>query len=398
MADVLSQSQIDALLKSMQDGPPKEEKEEPKVVEVSVQESPKKEEAPAKEDNFSKYDFYSPRKFTKEKIRLLKSIFDNYARILTSQVNGIFRTMTDITVLELRETRYYEYVNAFHENDCMTIVDTYVQDKGKSNVPMMSYISPGLTLTLVSHMLGGSDTVIKTEDDYRYTDVEMALYKRIMEYIVHALGDGFSNYINAEFKIAKIETNPSMVQEVGLDETVVLAVMNVDISGLAMERIRICLPGTLLEHMFKIIDNRKHLARGFAYENNQDTIMEHLKASSFPMTGQLGVVKLDIEDLYHLKVGDVIDLNKAKNSAVKLYVGRQPWFTGKMGVYKKNIAIRIEDRIIQKEDKAMEALSDAVAKEGETEEIPEEEISPMNVMAQDIQDLLDPEPSLDDEE
>ena len=105
MADVLSQSQIDALLKSMQDGPPKEEKEEPKAVEVSVQESPKKEEAPAKEDNFSKYDFYSPRKFTKEKIRLLKSIFDNYARILTSQVNGIFRTMTDITVLELREIR-----------------------------------------------------------------------------------------------------------------------------------------------------------------------------------------------------------------------------------------------------------------------------------------------------
>ena len=395
MADVLSQSQIDALLKSMQDGPPKEEKVEEKAAEVL---EPKKEEVQKEEETYSKYDFYSPRKFTKDKIRLLRSIFDNYARILTSQVNGIFRTMTDITVLELRETRYYEYVNAFHENDCMTIVDTYVQDKGKSNVPMMSYISPGLTLTLVSHMLGGSDSVIKTEEDYRYTDVEMALYKRIMEYIVHALGDGFSNYISAEFKIAKIETNPSMVQEVGLDETVVLAVMNVDISGLAMERIRICLPGTLLEHMFKIIDNRKHLARGFAYENNQDTIMEHLKASTFPMTGQLGVVKLDIEDLYHLKVGDVIDLNKAKNSAVKLYVGRQPWFTGKMGVYKKNIAIRIEDRIIQKEDKAMEALSDAVAKEAETEEIPEEEISPMNVMAQDIQDLLDPEPSLDDDE
>ena len=395
MADVLSQSQIDALLKSMQDGPPKEEKVEEKPAEVL---EPKKEEVQKEEETYSKYDFYRPRKFTKDKIRLLRSIFDNYARILTSQVNGIFRTMTDITVLELRETRYYEYVNAFHENDCMTIVDTYVQDKGKSNVPMMSYISPGLTLTLVSHMLGGSDTVIKTEDDYRYTDVEMALYKRIMEYIVHALGDGFSNYINAEFKIAKIETNPSMVQEVGLDETVVLAVMNVDISGLAMERIRICLPGTLLEHMFKIIDNRKHLARGFAYENNQDTIMEHLKSSTFPMTGQLGVVKLDIEDLYHLKVGDVIDLNKAKNSAVKLYVGRQPWFTGKMGVYKKNIAIRIEDRIIQKEDKAMEALSDAVAKEAETEEIPEEEISPMNVMAQDIQDLLDPESSQDDDE
>lgn len=394
MADVLSQSQIDALLKSMQDGPPKEEKVEEKPAEVL---ETKKEEVQKVEETYSKYDFYSPRKFTKDKIRLLRSIFDNYARILTSQVNGIFRTMTDITVLELRETRYYEYVNAFHENDCMTIVDTYVQDKGKSNVPMMSYISPGLTLTLVSHMLGGSDSVIKTEEDYRYTDVEMALYKRIMEYIVHALGDGFSNYISAEFKISKVETNPSMVQEVGLDETVVLAVMNVDISGLAMERIRICLPGTLLEHMFKIIDNRKHLARGFAYENNQDTIMEHLKASSFPMTGQLGTVKLDIEDLYHLKVGDVIDLNKAKNSSVKLYVGRQPWFTGKMGVYKKNIAIRIEDRIIQKDDKAVTGLPEAMLEEAEIADSIAEDTSPMNVVAQDIQDLLDPEPALDEE-
>ena len=386
MADVLSQSQIDALLKSMQDGPPKEEKTEPKAAEVLVQK--KNEETPLREDHYSKYDFYSPRKFTKEKIRLLKSVFDNYARILTSQVNGIFRTMTDITVLELRETRYYEYVNAFHENDCMTIVETYVEGKGKSNVPLMTYISPGLTLTLVSHMLGGTDSIMKTEGDYRYTDVEMALYKRIMEYIVHALGDGFSNYINAEFKIAKVESNPSMVQEVGLDETVVIVVLNVDISGLAMERIRMCLPGTLLEHMFKIIDNRKHLARGFDYENNQDVIMQHLRSSEFPMTGQLGIVKLDMEDLYHLKVGDVIDLNKTKNSAVKLYVGRQPWFTGKMGIFKKNIAVRIEDRIMQKQESPKEVVDNAFTPEEDP--IEEEKKSPnSDIAAEDIQDLLE---------
>ena len=386
MADVLSQSQIDALLKSMQDGPPKEEKTEPKAAEVLVQK--KNEETPLREDHYSKYDFYSPRKFTKEKIRLLKSVFDNYARILTSQVNGIFRTMTDITVLELRETRYYEYVNAFHENDCMTIVETYVEGKGKSNVPLMTYISPGLTLTLVSHMLGGTDSIMKTEGDYRYTDVEMALYKRIMEYIVHALGDGFSNYINAEFKIAKVGSNPSMVQEVGLDETVVIVVLNVDISGLAMERIRMCLPGTLLEHMFKIIDNRKHLARGFAYENNQDVIMQHLRSSEFPMTGQLGIVKLDMEDLYHLKVGDVIDLNKTKNSAVKLYVGRQPWFTGKMGIFKKNIAVRIEDRIMQKQESPKEVVDNAFTPEEDP--IEEEKKSPnSDIAAEDIQDLLE---------
>ena len=400
MADVLSQSQIDALLKSMQDTPPKEEAVETDLDEILDQLN--NEESQVQEDHYSKYDFYSPRKFTKEKIRLLKSIFDNYARILTSQVNGIFRTTTDITVLELRETRYYEYVNAFHENDCMTIVETHVEGKGKSNVPLMAYLSPGLTLTLVSHMLGGTESFLKTEGEYRYTDVEMALYKRIMDYIVHALGDGFSNYINAEFKIAKVETNPSMVQEVGLDETVVIVVLNVDISGLAMERIRLCLQGTLLEHIFKIIENRKHLARGF---------MQHLRASEFPMTGQLGIVRLDIEDLYHLKVGDVIDLNREKDSAVKLYVGRQPWFTGKMGVFKKNIAVRIEERIMQKEDLPKEdtaeedLLEEVPREEASGEKLPESiDVSAMadspdadakiespstGVMAEDVQELLE---------
>lgn len=119
MADVLSQSQIDELLKSMAGAAPEEKS------------APEEAKPAEKKEELNKYDFYSPRKFTKEKIKLLRSIFENYARILTSQVNGLFRVMTDITVIELRETRYYEYVNSFHENDCMTIVDTFVPEMGK---------------------------------------------------------------------------------------------------------------------------------------------------------------------------------------------------------------------------------------------------------------------------
>ncbi len=42
------------------------------------------------EKNYIKYDFFSPRKFTKEKMKILRSVFENYARILTSQINGNF--------------------------------------------------------------------------------------------------------------------------------------------------------------------------------------------------------------------------------------------------------------------------------------------------------------------
>lgn len=333
MADVLSQSQIDELLKSMNNGGSKESAQ---VVE---------QKAEAEETKYSRYDFYSPRKFTKEKMKILTSVFENYARILTSQVNGIFRVMTDITVLEVQERRYYEYVNSLHENDCMTLVDVYVQDKGKNNVPLMLYITPGLVLTLINHMLGGGDEVVKVETAYRYSDVEVALYRRVAEYCTQALKDGFSNYINVMFKVQRVEENPSMVQEVGLDETVAIIHLNVDVAGTAVEKIRLCLPGTLMEYIFHMIDSRKHIARGFAYEDNKDIILDNIRYSQLPLTGQLGTVELDLSDIYHLKVGDVIDLNRSKNSKVKLFVGRQPWFMGDMGVYKKNVAVRIQDNL-----------------------------------------------------
>ena len=69
MAEILSQSQIDALLNSLQGN------SEP-IEEIEKKES---------ETKYRKYDFYSPKKFTKDKLKILKSIFDNYSRRLPDQ-------------------------------------------------------------------------------------------------------------------------------------------------------------------------------------------------------------------------------------------------------------------------------------------------------------------------
>ena len=83
MADVLSQSQIDALLNSMQNSGAEEVEEKPKVV----------------EKEYKKYDFFSPKKYTKDKLKMLSSIYDNYSRIFTSQINGLFRVVSEVEVM-----------------------------------------------------------------------------------------------------------------------------------------------------------------------------------------------------------------------------------------------------------------------------------------------------------
>lgn len=363
MADVLSQSQIDALLKSMAggggDGGGSSSAAKP---EASAKAEKKTE---TEEIKYNKYDFYSPRKFTKDKMKILRSVFENYARIITSQVNGVFRVMTDITVMEVQERRYYEYASSLNENDMVTLVEASIPDHNRMLVPMMIHVTPGLVITLIDKMLGGGQDVIKVEDGYRYSDVEAALYRRILQYLIQALKDGFGNYISMDFKAQRYEENPSMIQDVGLDEVVAIVLLNVDVTGLAVERIRICIPGTLLETVFQVIDSRKHISKGYAYEDNRETILDNIRETKLPVTGQLGTVALDLSDIYHLKVGDVIDMNKQKDKDVKLFIGRQPWFTGKMGVYKKNVAIRINRRLYEEDEGQTQEEMDLQAVEEE---------------------------------
>ena len=71
---------------------------------------------------------------------------------------------------------------------------------------------------------------------------------------------------------------------------------------------------------------------------------------------QLGVAQLSLDDVYNLHVGDVIDLNKPQNSLISLYVEGQPWFNGQLGVHNKNVAVKIENRILKPNEIDVAAL------------------------------------------
>ena len=94
MADVLSQSQIDDLLKSINTGGEKA------IEEIEVHKSEKK---------IKPYDFKMPKKFTKERMRVLDRIFEIYSRLLSSYFTGLLRLYCKVGVLQIEEQRYYEF-------------------------------------------------------------------------------------------------------------------------------------------------------------------------------------------------------------------------------------------------------------------------------------------------
>lgn len=325
MAEVLSQSQIDALLNAARNG-------EMDLAATGEQSQEKK---------YRKYDFYSPRKFTKDRLKMLGGIFENYTRIINSRINGLLHTTCEIEVESVEEQRYYEFSNALSEGDVLTLAQVEVEGKPQTEeTPVLFHYSTALMLSMMDRLMGGDgDLGTKISGTYSFTNLELKLYESIVKDMIQALGGSWENYIDLEFQFRRVETNPTLVQLIGVDETVVIVGINIRFSNTS-GRMNICLPGMILTNIFARISAANQAGRGSG-EDNSEEIMGILKDSDLEITAELGRATLQLQDIYFLHTGDVIDLGLPATDPVRLYVGGRPWFSGKIGTQNSCMAVKI---------------------------------------------------------
>ena len=333
MADVLSQAQIDALLNAVRSG---EKDSEPS--------------GDKQEKKYQKYDFSSPRKFTKDRIKMLNGIFDNYSRVISSRLNARLRSTCEITVENIEEQRYFEFSNALTEGDVLGMID--VELKGQvQETPAMLYISTSTALSMMDRMLGGEGTVDDDlEDDYSYTDLELKLYEDLAEDIVRVMDRSWENYVSIRFLYSRTEVNPTLNQVIGLDETVVIVDLKLQFPNME-GRMSLCLPGEVLTSVFTEISRENPLHRSTAEDKSKE-IFDKLRDSKLEIIAELASTQLSLSDIYHLNVGDVIDLGQSKEAPIYLEIGGYHWFTGKMGTHKKNMAVKIDEVCFQHEQRS----------------------------------------------
>ena len=330
MSEVLSQSQIDALLNSMRSGGGESQAEEKKP-----------------EKKYRKYDFTTPRKFTKDRIKMLNGIFENYTRVIGSRLNAQLRTTGEFEVESIEEQKFFEFNNALTEGDVLAMVDVTIQSRDAGGAPILAqdpvmvYLSTSTALGMMDKMMGSEgENVRDVPSGYTYTDLELQLYEHLMRDIVGLMGNSWENYVPITFDYNRTEVNPTLVQLLNLDETVVLVDMKMQF-GNSEGRMSIVLPGSVLTSIFGEV-NRESMGRKVASEDNSEEIFDQLRDSTLEIVAELGDTQLSLSDIYHLSVGDVLDLGRSKDSPVFLEIGGYQWFTGRMGVHKKNMAIKID--------------------------------------------------------
>lgn len=328
MAEVLTQKQIDELLGNLKSG------------EMDMGKAEEEKTAKA----YKEYDFSTPKRITRERTKLLDSIFENFARLFALQISSMVRTACEAEVVALEEQQYFEFSNALNDSVLIGTFDLRrdesIHDEDKQ---MLMEVSRPLSYCIMDRLLGGSGD--GHEVDKEYTDIELALMEYLFQKISMVYSNAWSNYVDVQAVYSMIETNSRLIQSIAPDETIVIIVIEVTLKSLK-EKINICIPADSLDMIFKSFDTKfaRVSKRGDSEseKKRRDYIMESLTDTPLTVTGILGNTEISLQDLLSLQVGDIMTLDTSTHGdSIKVNVDDAPWFTSVLGVKNKKYAVRV---------------------------------------------------------
>lgn len=327
MAEVLSQQQIDELLGNYKSG----------NVDLETESDSSKKVKP--------YDFMSPKKFSRDQRKLLRSVYEGFGKSLSLQLAGMLRTSCQVEVLQVEEEEFKEYSNALGDNVLMGAFGMLNQENQIEDKQILMEVSRPLSFSILDRLLGGNGSGFNIDRDY--TELELAIYDYWFRQIPPLLDNAWSNYVELQHSLDGIETNARMLQSVQPDESVAIVLMEVTMDNFK-GNINICISFNALEEIYRVFQSKYIRLRKKTDPDQEKQRRQHimgaLEDAPVEVTALLGEGEISLHEVLGLQVGDVISLSSTLNDrSVHLAVEGCPWFKGQAGTLKKDYAVRISE-------------------------------------------------------
>lgn len=331
MAEVLSQKQIDELLGSLTSG-------SMDFKEIEEQSTSKK---------IKEYDFLSPKKFTKEQLKLLNSVFDNFSRMFSLTLTSMLRSTVQMEVIQVEEEEYREFNNALSDSVLVGVMNLKDDELRIEDKQVLVEMSRPVSFSIMDHLLGGSGSGYIVERNY--TDIEMSLMEYLFKQITAMLDNAWTNYFDLKHSLSMIETNSRLIQIIQPDESVAIVVIEMTLKNLK-GNMNICLPASSLEELFKAY-NQKYSKSPKKNDvqveaQRREYILHNLKDSPLTVSAVLGKTAISLQEILNMQVGDVIPLDsKINEKSVVLNVEGVPWFKGEIGSKNRKYAFKVDNEV-----------------------------------------------------
>jgi flagellar motor switch protein FliM len=318
MAEILSQEEIDALLSAVSYGDGVEVEAESSKVERLI----------------NTYDFRHPARVSKDQLRTLQNLHDNFARLLSATFSTLQRSVIEINLVSVDQITYSEFIMSLSSPSC-----TYTfRMEPLEGVAVIDF-SQSVVLSFVDRLFGGRGTSIVTEREITW--IEKSVMNNIINRCLRDLERTWERIIPLECNVEMLETNPEFIQVVPASETVVLISFELkseNVNGL----INLCYPYISIEPIAlrlggqNLVSSAKEVPREELLKNRK-----RIELFDCDVKAQLGATKLEVRDLVNLKIGDVVPLNTRVNDDIEIFVKDEVKFYGKPGNVGKYKGVKI---------------------------------------------------------
>lgn len=326
MADVLSQGEIDALLSALSTG------------EYQPEEFEKEEE----KHKIKVYDFKSPQKFSKDHIRTLELIHENFARIISNYFTGQLRKSVKVKVETVEQISYEEFIHSIQNPTVLALLKM-----PPLNGTILFEMNSGFSLRIIDRLLGGSGE--REVNKKEFSDIDKNIMRQVASDVTSNLKSAWEEVLDISVELDGFETNPALNQTLAPNEPVALISFSVEM-GKYTTFINLCIPYLSLE---KVLD--KLIVQYWVKSEDNELVEEarhkmevNLRNVNVDIHVDLGNTSLSINDFLKLGHGDVIKLNTRCDEPIKLYVEEEECYYVKPGNIGKNTGVEILD-VIAKE-------------------------------------------------
>jgi len=325
MADVLDQSEVDALLAAVGSS---EGASDIGVAAGPVMRGPAKDVGP--------YDFKRPERVSKDQMRALHSIHEAFARNFGASLSAFLRTIVETRVATAEQMTYSEFIHSLPSPTCFNLMSC-APLTGK----ICLEISPLIIYPIVDRLLGGTnaDMFIPQRP---LTAIEMRLANKIINRALENLSDAWKELVELVFEVTDVESNPHLVQIVAPNEIVVVIGFEIKM-GARAGTMSLCIPFNVIEPVISKLATQSWLAYSKAEADVEEVrrVTGNLRRANIEVRAYLGGTEISVSDLLNLAPGDIIQLDKLMDEDLILQVHGKPKFAGRLGKLRGKRALQI---------------------------------------------------------
>jgi flagellar motor switch protein FliM len=288
------------------------------------------------------YDLTNQDRVIRGRMPTLDIIYERFIRLYRMSLSNSLRKIATISIISTDLLKFGEFVNTLPIPSCMCIM-RFESLRG----PALFVFESKLAYALVDSFFGGTDRPYTRIEGKEFTRIELSIMQKVMDLAIKDLEEAWAPVHKSEISFVRTEVNPQFVGVVPPSEVIISTTFEVELEN-ASGTIALVIPYSTIEPI------KNKLNASFQTESDRvdkewtAKMEEHLHNVEANVLVNLGVASITVGDLVNLNVGDIIPLKQDADGELEMLVEGVPKFKCFFGVSRGNKAIQVT-RVLENE-------------------------------------------------